>query len=344
MYTLFLTSVEVKRLIKIEDVIKAVETAFREKGLGRVQMPPKTYIFFDKYEGDLRTMAAYLEALDIAGVKVVNVHPKNPVEHKIPTVMAIIILVNPKTGFPLAIMDGTYITNLRTGAAAIASKYLAKERPEILGIIGAGAQGRSLLEAHLALFDSIREVRVYDANKEALENYVKEFEEKYKDRVKFVAHDNAREVVEHSDIVNTATPSRRPIVDASWVRRGQHFNCIGADAPRKQELDPKILKMGKIVVDDIEQALHGGELNVPYSQGLVSREDVYAELGEIVAGLKPGRTGEDEITIFSSTGLAVQDVSVAKLVYDRAKERGGGTSTDIVGLTPPPRWEGFAIL
>lgn len=333
MKTLLLSSNDVRKLVKVEDVLNAVETAFREKGFGRAQMPPKIYLFFSKYNGDLRAMPAYLESLDAAGVKIVNVHPDNPAKHGLPTVMAVIVYVDPKTGFPLAIMDGTYITALRTGAAgAIASKYLARPNPRSLGIVGAGVQGRILSIMHLALFKDIREIRVYDINRRALESYVEELEKSYGDRVAILPCDSVREVVEQSDIICTATPSRRPIVSVEWTREGQHFNCIGADAPGKQELDPAILKRAKIVVDDVEQALHSGELNVPYSQGLISKEDIYAEIGEIVAGLKPGRERDDEISVFSSTGLAVQDVAVAKVVYDRAKEVGAGTFVDILGV------------
>ncbi|RLE54960.1 MAG: alanine dehydrogenase [Thermoprotei archaeon] len=328
--TLLLTAREVRELISMEDVIKVVEEAFREKGLKRVQMPPKVYLFFRKYGGDLRAMPAYLETMDAAGVKVVNVHPNNPDKYGLPTVMATIVLIDPRTGFPLAIMDGTYITNLRTGAAgAIASKYLARGDSKVLGIIGAGRQGRALLKAHLVAMKNLERVLVYDIKREAIERFVKEFRSEL-GSVEIVVCNSAREVVENSDIVCTATPSTKPIVMREWVRRGTHFNCIGADAPGKQELDPEILKMAKVVVDDIEQALHSGELNVPYRLGIVGREVVYAELGEVVAGLKPGRVSRYEVTVFTSTGLAIQDVAVAKLVYERARERGLGTEVSLV--------------
>jgi alanine dehydrogenase len=121
-----------------------------------------------------------------------------------------------------------------------------------------------------------------------------------------------------------AIPSRQPLVMNDMVSPGMHFNCIGADAPGKEELDPMILKRAKVVVDDWEQASHGGEINVPLSKGIITKEDVWAEIGEIVAGLKPGREREDEITVFASTGLAIQDAIVAKLVYDKALKKGVG--------------------
>jgi alanine dehydrogenase len=126
------------------------------------------------------------------------------------------------------------------------------------------------------------------------------------------------------DIVVTATPSREPIVKRDWISSGMHINSIGADAPGKEELDPEILKISKIVVDDIEQAAHGGEINVPLSKGIISLKNVYAELGEIVAGFKFGRESIEEITVFCSTGLAIQDAVTAKLVYDKALEKNVG--------------------
>jgi alanine dehydrogenase len=122
-----------------------------------------------------------------------------------------------------------------------------------------------------------------------------------------------------ADIVCTVTPSRNPIVMKEWIKPGTHLNTIGADAPGKEELDPKILKSAKIVIDNWAQASHSGEINVPLSKGIISRDDIYAELGEIVVGKKSGRENDAEITIFDSTGLAIQDISCAKLAYDQAQ-------------------------
>ncbi|MEM2428232.1 MAG: ornithine cyclodeaminase family protein, partial [Candidatus Bathyarchaeia archaeon] len=142
--------------------------------------------------------------------------------------------------------------------------------------------------------------------------------------------ETVKEAVEGADIVVTATPSRQPLVMEDMVSPGMHFNCIGADAPGKEELDPAILKKAKIVVDDLMQASHGGEINVPLSRGLIRIEDVWAEIGEVIAGLKKGRENPSEITIFSSTGLAVQDAVTAKIAYDKALEKGVGRFIKIV--------------
>ncbi|MEM2679373.1 MAG: hypothetical protein QXU01_03020, partial [Candidatus Hadarchaeales archaeon] len=145
----------------------------------------------------------------------------------------------------------------------------------------------------------------------------------------FIVFDDTERAVRNADIVITTTPSRKPIVMNEWITEGVHINAIGADAPGKQELDPAILRRAKVVVDDIEQASHSGEINVPISQGLFKKSQIYAELGEIVTGRKPGRESKDEITVFDSTGLAVQDIATDWLVYRKALERGIGREMEI---------------
>ncbi|MEM4311582.1 MAG: alanine dehydrogenase [Nitrososphaerales archaeon] len=323
METLILTGEEIKSRLSMSEVIGAVEQSFREKGLGRVQMPAKIYLFYSKYNGDLRAMPSYLESLDISAVKVVNVHPDNPLKYRLPTVMATIILIDPKNGYPLAIMDGTLITDMRTGAAGgIAAKYLARKDSKIIGMVGAGKQAETQLEALLSLYKKLEEVRVYSRSKERREAFVKKFNSSEIGEI--IPVENVEEAVKNTDIIVTTTPSREPLVKDEWISMGTHFNCIGADAPGKQELEPKVLKRAKIVVDDWEQASHSGEINVPLAKGMISKEDIYGEIGEIVAGLKKGRIYDSEVTVFTSTGLAIQDAVTANLVYKKALDKGLG--------------------
>ncbi|MFW6117602.1 MAG: alanine dehydrogenase [Thermoproteota archaeon] len=328
--TLILREEEVRDLLSMEEVIEAVESAFREKGLNRVQMPPKAYLFYQKYHGDLRTMPSYLEKLDISAVKIVSVHPKNRQKYNLPTVNALLILVNPKNGFPLAIMSGTTLTTMRTGAAGgIASKYLAKEDSKSVCLIGAGAQARTQLMALVLVQKELEEVRVYDKIPEAGKKFVAEISSTLNRRCNMFSVESAEKAVRGSDIVVTATPSRKPVVKNEWIKPGTHLTCIGADAPGKEELDPEILTRAKLVIDDWEQASHSGEINIPLSQGVLSKEDIWGEIGEIVAGLKPGRESSREITVFSSTGLAVQDAVTAELAYDNAQRRGIGRTIQL---------------
>ncbi|PCN50838.1 alanine dehydrogenase [Candidatus Geothermarchaeota archaeon ex4572_27] len=324
MKTLLLTQDDIRSILDVREAIRAVEEVFRDKALGRVQMPPKVYLYFREFNGDLRVMPSYVERLNVSSVKVVNSHPDNPSRSGLPTVMATILLIDPKTGFPLSIMDGTYVTAVRTAAAGvIAIKYLAREGFEKVGLIGAGVQGTMQAKTLLQVYrDQVREIRVYDLVREKSDRLCRELNREFGEVAKVA--ESAREAVEGADVIITLTPSRKPIVMSEWVSDGTHLNCMGADAPGKQEVDPQVLKRAKIVVDDLEQAVHSGEVNVPISQGILSKDDIYGELGEVVAGLKRGRTSESEVTVFVSTGLAIQDTAVAYLAYRLALEKGVG--------------------
>jgi len=325
MKILLLTEKDVQQLSSIDEVMEVVESAFREKGLGHVQMPAKLYLFYWKYNGDLRTMPSYIEHPDISAVKIVNVHPENRNKYNLPTVMATIILVDPKNGAPLAILGGAAITNLRTGAAGgVAAKYLARKDSKVVGLVGAGAQARTQLMAFLSLYGKLEEVRVWSRTEKTRDAYVAEMKPMCGDTTKMVSVKSVKKAVEGADIVVTTTPSKTPIVLDEWVTSGMHFNCIGADAPGKEELDPTILTRAKLVVDDWEQASHSGEINVPLAKGIVTKQNVWGEIGEVVAGLKQGRTSSDEITVFASTGLAIQDAVTAELAYKKALAKGIG--------------------
>jgi len=315
--TLVLTDDEVKKLLSLSEVVEAVESAFKQKGLGRVQMPAKIYLHYKKYGGDLRAMPAFLEDLDISAVKIVNVHPKNPTKG-LPTVMAIITLIDPSTGAPTAIMGGTTITDMRTGAAgSVAARYLARKDSKTIALIGAGAQARTQLMALVEVYN-IEEVRVWSRTEETKRKFLTEMQQGYGDVIKLNATESIQKAVEGADIVVTTTPSRKPLVMNDMVSAGMHINCIGADAEGKEELDPSILKRAKIVVDDWIQASHSGEINIPLSNGIITKENIWAEIGEIVVGFKPGRQKQDEITVFVSTGLPVQDAVTAKVAYCKA--------------------------
>jgi alanine dehydrogenase len=207
--TLLLTDDEVKALISMKEVIQNVELAFKEKGLKRVQMPAKIYLFYTQYNGDLRVMPSYLERLDISAVKVVNVHPDNKEKYGFPTVMAVVVLVDPRNGFPLAIMGGKTITDMRTGAAGgIAAKYLAKKNPKNVAFVGAGDQAKTQLMGIFEVFKGIEEVRVWSRSRETKEKFLREAEHAYEHLCKLVSVAEVREAVDGADIVVTTTPSR----------------------------------------------------------------------------------------------------------------------------------------
>jgi ornithine cyclodeaminase/alanine dehydrogenase len=301
----------------MEAAIPAVEAAFAAHGRGEAIMPPKLYLPLEKYQGDFRAMPAYLDGS--AGVKWINMHPHNPVRHALPSVIGVYILSDPDTALPLAILDGTLLTSLRTGAAgAVASKHLAIKSPSTIGFIGCGVQARALLKAHRVLYGGFRAL-MYDVSPDAAKKLAE-------DEGGFPA---TADQAASCDIVCASTPSRKPIVFRSFVGISTHINAMGADAPGKQELDPKILAEATVVLDDVAQATESGEVNVPLHQGVYKREQIYGTLGEIVAGKKKGRVGT-EITVFDSTGLAIQDLALARVAVEEARRRGLGLDVELV--------------
>jgi alanine dehydrogenase len=321
MPTLLLTRQDTLRLITMPETLEAVEQAFSDYASGRALMPSKAYLTLNK--GDFRAMPAAVPGA--AGLKWVNVHPGNP-KQGLPTVMAVVIYSDPDTGYPLAIMDGTEITAFRTGAAAaIASKYLARKNADSLGLIGAGKQAQTQLLAHSEFF-KFDEIRVYDRSSEAAARFKELFPNH---PIEIVSLEEAC----GADIICTLTPARTPFVKRVWLKPGAHINAIGADAPGKEELEPEILANATVVVDDIEQSTHAGELNVPVSLGLFSKQQISATLGELTSGKKPGRSDANAITVFDSTGLAIQDIAAARFIYQKAISRKLGLSFDFIQTT-----------
>ena len=309
--TLLLTDRDIKKLITMRQAIDIIRKVFTAHGRSAVQMPPKIYIHLKKYNGDFRAMPAYVEGLEACGVKWVNVHPRNRA-HGLPVVMALIVLSDPRTGYPLAIMDGTYITSLRTGAAGgIAAKYLANKGSSHIGFVGCGVQALFQLMALQYLF-KIKTITAYDQESSHAKQFIRHARSL---GVTAKIAVSIEACVRDKDIVVTTTPSRKPAIKAAWISPGTHINAIGADARGKEELDPELLKKAKIIVDDIAQATHSGEINVPLAKKLLRVNDIRATLGQVMVGAKRGRVSPSEITIFDSTGLAIQDMAVASYVY-----------------------------
>lgn len=288
--------------LDLRQINSAIEHAFADHGNDLVSMPPKMYVMLP--QGDFRTMPAYLPSLGVAGVKVVNVHPHNP-ERGLPTVMALTILLDIPTGKPEAIINATQLTDMRTGAAgAIACKYLSPKKEVVIGLIGAGRQAQAQVSA-IGQEIAIREIRVWSRNPLHAG--------RFSSGIKGIdCQSTSLERTCDCDVLVTTTPSKEPVVMSSLVHEGTHINAIGADAPGKEELDPALLSRASVFVDDIDQAVHSGEINVPFKKGLFTKENIAGTLGEVVIGRKKRRRPE-EITIFDSTGLAIQDLAIAKI-------------------------------
>lgn len=288
--------------LSLREINRAVESAFADHGYGLVQMPPKVYVTLPS--GDFRTMPAYLPSLKIAGVKIVNVHPENP-SQGLPTVMALTIILDIATGKPVAILNATHLTDMRTGSAgAVACKYLAPKKRITLGIAGTGRQAEAQLLA-TAEEREIEKVLIWSRNTRHAEEFARKMD-------RFDCMSAGLEKICDADVLVTTTPSRTPIIKSAWIHEGTHINAIGADAPGKEELEPYLLKRSQVFVDDMAQATHSGEINVPISKGLYSEAEIAGTLGEVVIGKKQRRDA-DAITVFDSTGLAIQDLAIAAI-------------------------------
>ncbi|MFB6302753.1 MAG: ornithine cyclodeaminase family protein [Haloferacaceae archaeon] len=328
METLLLDGDAVAASAALPPIIEAVEDAFAAYERGDATMPPKSYIDLPQHDGDFRSMPAYIDADDweAAAVKWVNSHPHNPDRHDLPTVIGTVIYSDPATAFPLAVMDGTRLTAVRTGAAAaVATDHLAVPDATSLGLVGAGTQAGTQLEA-IATVRDVERVVVSDA----VEGRVAAFADRYGDR--FAVRGGSVAEAAACDVVSTTTPVESPLVERGMVGEHTHVNAMGADAAGKHELADDLLLDAKVVIDDYDQCVHSGEINVPYAAGVLTDGDIHAELGAVVTGAVDGRTAADGLTVFDSTGLAIQDVAAARIVYERATESGDGTPFDLLGL------------
>jgi alanine dehydrogenase len=323
---LLLTDSDVSRLVDTSESIEVVEAAFADFGRGLAQMPPKVYLNFPLQRGDLRAMPAAVGDR-YAGVKLINSHELNP-SKGLPSVVGTYVLFSQETGIPLCLMAATVLTALRTGAASgVASKYLARPGSSTLGLIGAGAQAAYQFRAVAGQLP-IAEVVVWAPENDTVRRdaFLAAISAEHPS-VRFRA--GSLEEAAASDVLCTTTPARAPLFAADAIRPGTHVNAVGADGPGKQELDPAILKGARVIVDERYQAVHGGEVNVAITEGIFSESDIAGTLPDVVNGSIPGRTSDSEITIFDSTGLAIQDIAVAILAYTRAVETGTGSNIEL---------------
>ncbi len=312
-----------KSILTMKDTIEAVEEAFKMYGLGKVKMPLRPTIKIEEYNGIILYMPAYIAEMDALAVKVVSVYPDNPSKYNLPTVLGTILLNDPKTGDLLAILEGGFITAMRTGAVSgVATKYLAREDSKVVGVFGAGVQARTQL---MAVYEvrPIEKAYVYDVIHSAAEKYAEEMSKQLGIDVKVV--DEPIKAVKGCDIIITATTSKTPVFNGEWLESGTHINGIGSHTPTTRELDSTTIKRAKVVVDTYESCLsEAGDILIPIKEGIITKDHIYAELSEIVLGKKPGRVSDDEITVFKSVGVAIQDASTALKAYKIALEKGVG--------------------
>ena len=327
--TLILSRTDMMGLLTPAEYNGCVEQAYRMHGAGRYYMDPKGHIVLDKYPGEWEAMPSYIEEPESAACKWVSIREQNREKFDLPTVFSILIYTHPETGFPLAICDGSFHTVMRTGAAAaVSAKFLARKDSKRLAIVGAGHMAAGTLATCNEIF-KWQEVRTWSRTQKTLDAFVREEQPKY-ENFTIQASTDLQTVVENADVVVTVTPARGSIVMDEWISPGTHIAAIGADKGGDQELDPKILQRARIFVDDIRQCRTDGEINVPLREGLITEANIAGEIGEVVSGRKQGRTSDAEITLFDSTGIALQDSATVPLEYERAVAAGVGVEKKMI--------------
>jgi ornithine cyclodeaminase/alanine dehydrogenase len=323
---LLLTRDNVISVLDMPACMDVVEQAFTELARGTAVLPLRINI--TPPDGLALYMPAYLKEMGALACKVVTVYKKNPERFGIPTTIGKVLLQNPETGEVICVMDGGYLTAVRTGAASgVATKYMARQSGEMTaGIFGAGVQAKMQLWA-VTVARKISRAVVFDVSSEAADKFVDEMGRKLG---LHIAKASSPEEVLAADIICAATSSPTPIFDGTRVREGTHINGIGSHTPKARELDTEIIKRSRLVGDSREACFkEAGDVIIPLAEGAISEDHFYAELGEVIVGEKAGREAEEEITLFKSNGLAIQDAATAKLVYDKAVASGTGTEVDL---------------
>jgi ornithine cyclodeaminase/alanine dehydrogenase len=319
--TLLLTRRDVAALLTIEECIAAVERAFKLHGEGKAAPPGILGVHARGGGFHIKAGIMNLERSYFAAKLNAN-FPENANRFGLPTIQGVIALCDAENGYPLALMDSIEITVQRTGAAtAVAAKYLARPDSKVATICGCGNQGRISLLALSTIID-LTKVFVFDSNGERAQELARDVSSELKIDIEPMAE--LKNCVRDSDIIITCTPSKEFFLKKDWIAPGTFVAAVGADSEEKQELDPALFSKSKVVVDLVEQCATIGELHHALAAGSIYKEQVHAELGEIVAGKKPGRTAPDEIIIFDSTGMALQDVAAATVVYEKAVNKGIG--------------------
>ncbi|MEA4987225.1 MAG: ornithine cyclodeaminase family protein [Anaerovorax sp.] len=322
---------EIEKVLEMPKVIMGVEEVYKLKAAGKTVVWPLVSYDFEEKKAvmDIRSGCVFGENLH--GLKMLNNFPLN-VQNGLPPFNGMLMIFDSETGIPLGVMDASYITCMRTGAAgAIGAKTLARADSETLFILGAGKQAAYQIKASLILMPQIKKVYIADViNSENAVHLAEEFE-KSMDYVhcRFEAVDNLEKAVGESDVIITVTPSRSPVIKKEWIKPGTHFSCIGADMEGKEEIDPKIFAGAKIYADDKAQCIKVGEMEIPLRDGYISEQDICGEIGQVLAGQIKGRESQEEITIFDATGLALLDLVTGKCAIELAREKGLGIKADI---------------
>ncbi len=329
MKTLLLKKEEVRGLIAMKEVIAAVEEAY--KGFNSDQVVQPDYIGIDLHppRGDIDFKLGYYKGNETISMKASSGgFPHNPATYGVPSGMGTILLFDARTCALVCVMDGSLITGLRTGAAgAVSVKALARKNAKRVTSIGTGNQARMQIRA-ISQVMKIEEIHAWDHHTDSLLSFKADIEREFGIPV-FVAN-SKQEAVEQADILITTTRGKGSVVEAAWVKPGTHVVAIGTDAKGKQEFDPEIFRHAKTVVDSVLQCREKGEIQHALELNILSNDGIHAEIGEVLLGKKPGRMSDEEITIFDSTGMAIQDNTTSHKIYQNALANNVGTFFEFI--------------
>lgn len=318
-----LTAADVRTAITMKDAIDAVKTGFIALSAGKATVPLRGVL--NEGQNTILTMPAHVAGIPVNAIKIVTIHPQNP-QKNLATVNAMVLVTDGETGLPLAMMDGTELTAIRTGAASgVATDLLARADSKILGVIGSGAQAKTQIEAVCAV-RTIEEIRIYSRTNAA--KLAEAIQQGYD--AKIVVTESAHAALIGADVMVAATNSSTPVINVADIAPGVHINGVGSFTRHMQEVATEVVLQAKVVIDQHEGIWEeAGDLIIPRDAGHFSEADVHAEIGEIAAGKAEGRINDDEITFFKSVGNAVQDVVVAHRIVEIAQALGLGTEVAI---------------
>ena len=319
---LLLSETDVRSVLDMADLIEAMKAVLVEFSAGATQQPLRTVLQIGAEHAFFGVMPASVPARDAMGTKLVTVFESNA-RRGLPTHLATIVLLDPSSGALSAIVDGRYITEARTAAvSAVSTALLARSDAGVLALIGSGVQARSHLEA-LAHVRTLREVRVWSPNPARRRSFVEAASAQAPCPV--IDAPSAHDAVDGAEIIALVSSSRQPVVDGEWILPGTHICAVGACRPDQREMDTALVRVARVFVDSRTGALaEAGDLLIPIAEGAITETHIAGEIGELAAGRIDGRRSPDEITIFKSLGMAVEDVAAAHLVVERAQARGLG--------------------
>ena len=324
---LLLSETDVQSLIDIEELISTLEQAQIQYSTGKAVMPVRLVVPLPQIQGRITSMPGFLDEDKALGMKVVTYFQENP-KHNLPTILATIMLFSAETGKMIAVMDGSYITGIRTAcASAVATKALANADTPVLGILGAGVQARSHIQA-LTRVRKIERIKIYSPSGVSASAIKKDLAPAMKIAIEVA--ETAEDAVRDADLLVTGSTSTKPIIKSEWLKAGVHINAVGSHRPDHREIDGATIARAKVIVDSRAAIMaECGDILLAIKEKTISENHIHGEIGEVLAGIKAGRSGAAEVTLYKSVGIAIQDVATASLVYRKALERGVGTTVEI---------------